>query len=194
MGIQWLQVLNIWIHILSFVAKNQDANWPLLWNYLSCGRLHVKYVRFFCLMFQSLPHDAYKLLAVPSPIGGVLIIGANTIHYHSQVWLLEVLKFSTSTLNCHWFSVAACLSCSWFIDILIGQSASCALALNNFAVPVSGRWDAMPLSFLLLFLHTNIFKRTLLFICFQGLPLRSLFWDSIPNYYHFSNCYCIRFF
>ncbi|XP_022891037.1 cleavage and polyadenylation specificity factor subunit 1 isoform X1 [Olea europaea var. sylvestris] len=49
----------------------------------------------------SLPHDAYKLLAVPSPIGGVLIIGANTIHYHSQ-------------------------------------SASCALALNNFAVPVSG--------------------------------------------------------
>ncbi|KAL6526939.1 hypothetical protein OROGR_016029 [Orobanche gracilis] len=32
----------------------------------------------------SLPHDAYKLLAVPSPIGGVLVIGANTIHYHSQ--------------------------------------------------------------------------------------------------------------
>ncbi|KAL6503845.1 hypothetical protein OROGR_025768 [Orobanche gracilis] len=49
----------------------------------------------------SLPHDAYKLLAVPSPIGGVLVIGANTIHYHSQ-------------------------------------SASCFLALNNFAVPVDG--------------------------------------------------------
>ncbi|XP_011101138.1 cleavage and polyadenylation specificity factor subunit 1 isoform X1 [Sesamum indicum] len=32
----------------------------------------------------NLPHDAYKLLAVPSPIGGVLVIGANTIHYHSQ--------------------------------------------------------------------------------------------------------------
>ncbi|KAJ8650097.1 hypothetical protein MRB53_003120 [Persea americana] len=32
----------------------------------------------------NLPHDAYKLLAVPSPIGGVLIICANTIHYHSQ--------------------------------------------------------------------------------------------------------------
>ncbi|KAL8534303.1 hypothetical protein ACS0TY_010351 [Phlomoides rotata] len=32
----------------------------------------------------NLPHDAYKLLAVPSPIGGVLVVGANTIHYHSQ--------------------------------------------------------------------------------------------------------------
>ncbi|KAJ6672931.1 DNA REPAIR/RNA PROCESSING CPSF FAMILY [Salix viminalis] len=32
----------------------------------------------------NLPHDAYKLLAVPSPIGGVLVIGANTIHYHSE--------------------------------------------------------------------------------------------------------------
>ncbi|CAI9092100.1 OLC1v1027255C1 [Oldenlandia corymbosa var. corymbosa] len=32
----------------------------------------------------SLPHDAYKLLAVPSPIGGVLVLCANTIHYHSQ--------------------------------------------------------------------------------------------------------------
>ncbi|CAA0830754.1 Cleavage and polyadenylation specificity factor subunit 1, partial [Striga hermonthica] len=33
---------------------------------------------------RNLPHDAYKLLAVPSPVGGVLVIGANTIHYHSQ--------------------------------------------------------------------------------------------------------------
>lgn len=33
---------------------------------------------------SNLPHDAYKLLAVPSPIGGVLVICANTIHYHSQ--------------------------------------------------------------------------------------------------------------
>ncbi|KAM7272599.1 hypothetical protein ACFE04_027262 [Oxalis oulophora] len=33
----------------------------------------------------NLPHDAYKLLAVPSPIGGVLVICANTIHYHSQL-------------------------------------------------------------------------------------------------------------
>lgn len=45
----------------------------------------------------NLPHDAYKLLPVPPPIGGVLVISANTIHYHSQ-------------------------------------SASCVLALNNFAV------------------------------------------------------------
>ncbi|XP_034204050.1 cleavage and polyadenylation specificity factor subunit 1 isoform X3 [Prunus dulcis] len=45
----------------------------------------------------NLPHDAYKLLAVPSPIGGVLVISANSIHYHSQ-------------------------------------SASCALALNSYAV------------------------------------------------------------
>jgi cleavage and polyadenylation specificity factor subunit 1 len=35
----------------------------------------------------NLPHDAYKLLAVPSPIGGVLVLCANTIHYHSQVVL-----------------------------------------------------------------------------------------------------------
>lgn len=33
---------------------------------------------------SNLPHDAYKLLAVPSPIGGVLVISANAIHYHSQ--------------------------------------------------------------------------------------------------------------
>ncbi|CAH9139745.1 unnamed protein product [Cuscuta epithymum] len=46
---------------------------------------------------SSYPHDAYKLLAVPSPIAGVLVLGANTIHYYSQ-------------------------------------SASCALALNNFAL------------------------------------------------------------
>ncbi|KAF8379330.1 hypothetical protein HHK36_028764 [Tetracentron sinense] len=54
----------------------------------------------------NLPHDAYKLLAVPSPIGGVLVISANTIHYHSQ-------------------------------------SVSCALALNNFAVPVDSRLHLM---------------------------------------------------
>ncbi|KAL9240401.1 hypothetical protein vseg_014626 [Gypsophila vaccaria] len=33
---------------------------------------------------MNLPHDAYKLLAVPSPIGGVLVICANAIYYHSQ--------------------------------------------------------------------------------------------------------------
>ncbi|KAK6913191.1 hypothetical protein RJ641_022792, partial [Dillenia turbinata] len=32
----------------------------------------------------SLQHDAYKLLAVPSPTGRVLVIAANSIHYHSQ--------------------------------------------------------------------------------------------------------------
>lgn len=48
---------------------------------------------------SNLPHEAYKLLAVPSPIGGVIVISTNTIHYHSQ-------------------------------------SASCILALNNFAVSV----------------------------------------------------------
>ncbi|XP_017972870.1 PREDICTED: cleavage and polyadenylation specificity factor subunit 1 isoform X6 [Theobroma cacao] len=52
----------------------------------------------------NLPHDAYKLLAVPSPIGGVLVISANTIHYHSQ-------------------------------------SASCALALNNYAISVDNSQD-----------------------------------------------------
>ncbi|KAK6926348.1 Cleavage/polyadenylation specificity factor, A subunit, N-terminal [Dillenia turbinata] len=56
----------------------------------------------------NLPHDAYKLLAVPSPIGGVLVIAANSIHYHSQ-------------------------------------SASCALALNNFAVGIDNSQD-MPRS------------------------------------------------
>ncbi|XP_061353564.1 cleavage and polyadenylation specificity factor subunit 1 [Gastrolobium bilobum] len=56
----------------------------------------------------NLPHDAYKLLAVPSPIGGVLVIGANTIHYHSQ-------------------------------------SASCALALNSYAVSLDSSQE-MPRS------------------------------------------------
>ncbi|KAJ3679867.1 hypothetical protein LUZ60_016145 [Juncus effusus] len=33
---------------------------------------------------SNLPHDAYKLLAVPPPLGGVLVISANAIYYHSQ--------------------------------------------------------------------------------------------------------------
>ncbi|XP_010555627.1 PREDICTED: cleavage and polyadenylation specificity factor subunit 1 [Tarenaya hassleriana] len=52
----------------------------------------------------NLPHDAYKILAVPSPIGGVLVLSANTIHYHSQ-------------------------------------SASCALALNNYAASFDSSQD-----------------------------------------------------
>ncbi|XP_057952334.1 cleavage and polyadenylation specificity factor subunit 1 isoform X2 [Malania oleifera] len=58
----------------------------------------------------NLPHDAYKLLAVPSPIGGVLVISANAIHYHSQ-------------------------------------SASCALALNNFSVSVDSSQEVPRSSF-----------------------------------------------
>ncbi|KAE9617217.1 putative cleavage/polyadenylation specificity factor, A subunit [Lupinus albus] len=56
----------------------------------------------------NLPHDSYKLLAVPSPIGGVLVVGANTIHYHTQ-------------------------------------SASCALALNSYAVSLDSSQE-MPRS------------------------------------------------
>ncbi|OEL36614.1 putative cleavage and polyadenylation specificity factor subunit 1 [Dichanthelium oligosanthes] len=33
---------------------------------------------------RKLPHDAYQLLAVPPPISGILVICANSIHYHSQ--------------------------------------------------------------------------------------------------------------
>ncbi|KAJ3706249.1 hypothetical protein LUZ61_009954 [Rhynchospora tenuis] len=33
---------------------------------------------------SNLPHDAYKLLAVPAPLGGVLAVCANAIYYHSQ--------------------------------------------------------------------------------------------------------------
>ncbi|XP_076921796.1 cleavage and polyadenylation specificity factor subunit 1-like isoform X1 [Bidens hawaiensis] len=58
----------------------------------------------------NLPHHSYKLLAVPSPIGGVLVICANTIHYHSQ-------------------------------------SASCILALNNYAVPVDSSQEMSRSSF-----------------------------------------------
>ncbi|GJT05831.1 cleavage and polyadenylation specificity factor subunit 1 isoform X1 [Tanacetum coccineum] len=58
----------------------------------------------------NLPHDAYKLLAVPSPIGGVLVVCANTIHYHSQ-------------------------------------SASCILALNNYAVPFDSSQEMSRSSF-----------------------------------------------
>ncbi|KAI3735197.1 hypothetical protein L6452_14687 [Arctium lappa] len=58
----------------------------------------------------NLPHDAYKLLAVPSPIGGVLVVCANTVHYHSQ-------------------------------------SASCILALNNYAVPVDSSQEMSRSSF-----------------------------------------------
>uniref|UniRef100_A0ACD5YZV0 Uncharacterized protein n=1 Tax=Avena sativa TaxID=4498 RepID=A0ACD5YZV0_AVESA len=32
----------------------------------------------------NLPHDAYQILSVPPPISGVLVICANSIHYHSQ--------------------------------------------------------------------------------------------------------------
>ncbi|KAI8526995.1 hypothetical protein RHMOL_Rhmol12G0042400 [Rhododendron molle] len=59
---------------------------------------------------KNLPHDANKLLAVPSPIGGVLVLSANTVHYHSQ-------------------------------------SASCMLALNNFAVSVGSSQEVPRSSF-----------------------------------------------
>lgn len=58
----------------------------------------------------NLPHDAYKLLAVPSPIGGVVVVCANTIHYHSQ-------------------------------------SASCIMALNNYAVPMDSSQEMSRSSF-----------------------------------------------
>ncbi|VAH25296.1 unnamed protein product [Triticum turgidum subsp. durum] len=32
----------------------------------------------------NLPHDAYQILSVPPPISGVLVVCANSIHYHSQ--------------------------------------------------------------------------------------------------------------
>ncbi|PNT60775.1 hypothetical protein BRADI_5g04673v3 [Brachypodium distachyon] len=32
----------------------------------------------------NIPHDAYQILSVPPPISGVLVICANSIHYHSQ--------------------------------------------------------------------------------------------------------------
>ncbi|CAN8244624.1 unnamed protein product [Cochlearia groenlandica] len=49
----------------------------------------------------NLPHDAYKLLAVPSPIGGVLVLSANTIHYHSQAasCALAVNNYASSVDN-----------------------------------------------------------------------------------------------
>ena len=58
----------------------------------------------FCF-HQNLPRDTYKLLAMPSPIGGVLVVGANTIHYHSQVdsfdfpILFSFLDFDQVTLD-----------------------------------------------------------------------------------------------
>ncbi|XP_015580357.1 cleavage and polyadenylation specificity factor subunit 1 isoform X2 [Ricinus communis] len=58
----------------------------------------------------NLPHDAYKLLAVPPPIGGVLVICANTIHYHSE-------------------------------------SATYALALNNYAVSIDSSQELPRASF-----------------------------------------------
>nr|KYP61845.1 putative cleavage and polyadenylation specificity factor subunit 1 [Cajanus cajan] len=79
---------------------------PLIWSaVVNCFHKFVLYS-----FFQNLPHDAYKLLAVPSPIGGVLVIGANTIHYHSQ-------------------------------------SASCALALNSYAVSLDSSQDIPRSSF-----------------------------------------------
>ncbi|URD80125.1 cleavage and polyadenylation specificity factor subunit [Musa troglodytarum] len=46
---------------------------------------------------SNIPHDAYKLLAVPSPIGGVLVICANTIHYHSQSVICSLALNSFAT-------------------------------------------------------------------------------------------------
>uniref|UniRef100_A0A0D9W2W1 Cleavage/polyadenylation specificity factor A subunit C-terminal domain-containing protein n=1 Tax=Leersia perrieri TaxID=77586 RepID=A0A0D9W2W1_9ORYZ len=47
----------------------------------------------------NLPHDAYQLLAVPPPISGVLVICANSIHYHSQSTScsLDLNNFSSHT-------------------------------------------------------------------------------------------------
>ncbi|XP_057528252.1 cleavage and polyadenylation specificity factor subunit 1 [Amaranthus tricolor] len=52
---------------------------------------------------MNLPHDAYKLLAVPSPIGGVLVISSNAIYYHSQSMscALAVNNFAVSADGSH---------------------------------------------------------------------------------------------
>ncbi|CAO2838986.1 unnamed protein product, partial [Amaranthus hypochondriacus] len=52
---------------------------------------------------MDLPHDAYKLLAVPSPIGGVLVISSNAIYYHSQSMscALAVNNFAVSADGSH---------------------------------------------------------------------------------------------
>ncbi|RWW46054.1 hypothetical protein BHE74_00048046, partial [Ensete ventricosum] len=82
---------------------------------------------------SNIPHDAYKLLAVPSPIGGVLVICANTIHYHSQVIHSLFKKFCCSVFYLYFSST--CFS-SWFGDL---QSATCSLALNSFATQPESR-------------------------------------------------------
>ncbi|CAM6094104.1 unnamed protein product [Calypogeia fissa] len=46
----------------------------------------------------SLPYDAYKLIAVPSPVEGVLVLAGNTLHYYNQSssCLLALNEFATA--------------------------------------------------------------------------------------------------
>jgi cleavage and polyadenylation specificity factor subunit 1 len=73
---------------------------PLIWSASVCLRTTISRSCFLSILLiqarncglfalQNLPYDAYMLLAVPSPIGGVIIVAANSIHYHSQVFDLD---------------------------------------------------------------------------------------------------------
>ncbi|CAK9186322.1 unnamed protein product [Ilex paraguariensis] len=53
---------------------------------------------------SNLPHDAYKLLAVPSPIGGVLVVSANTIHYPSQEMSRSSFNVELDSANATWLT------------------------------------------------------------------------------------------
>uniref|UniRef100_A0A0D3FTF4 Cleavage/polyadenylation specificity factor A subunit N-terminal domain-containing protein n=1 Tax=Oryza barthii TaxID=65489 RepID=A0A0D3FTF4_9ORYZ len=57
------------------ILKAAQVILSLCWSYFLSKSLHG---------LGNLPHDAYQLLAVPPPISGVLVICANSIHYHSQ--------------------------------------------------------------------------------------------------------------
>uniref|UniRef100_A0A0E0DBS7 Cleavage/polyadenylation specificity factor A subunit C-terminal domain-containing protein n=1 Tax=Oryza meridionalis TaxID=40149 RepID=A0A0E0DBS7_9ORYZ len=57
------------------ILKAAQVILSLCWSYFMSKSLHG---------LGNLPHDAYQLLAVPPPISGVLVICANSIHYHSQ--------------------------------------------------------------------------------------------------------------
>ncbi|WVZ14862.1 hypothetical protein V8G54_012428 [Vigna mungo] len=69
-----------YIEPVMVILHERELTWAgrVSWKHHTCM------ISALSISLMNLPHDAYKLLAVPSPIGGVLVIGANTVHYHSQ--------------------------------------------------------------------------------------------------------------
>ena len=54
---------------------------------------------------EELPHDVYKLLPIPSPIGGALCVSSNLILRFNNLIIEQVCLDLSSPLHIHWIHI-----------------------------------------------------------------------------------------